>query len=201
MPIDNEKWGRCCLTCGGDAGSRGTFLPWGAGRAGTGLRGLQPHRSKPDPESTPRTQPRPRGPQVPSSDCVSVAQGAFSSWFPFCQVNGLGIELGDPRQVPSSPFLPGAPRLEEPLQTETKKSEAPETPLSSEEEHAGVENVKSQTYSRELLGGPPLEPWMPAALQGDQHLGAGAQGPPRQGLRLDVQSSEEEFGYIVTEDE
>uniref|UniRef100_A0A8D1GMP7 Receptor-type tyrosine-protein phosphatase N2 n=1 Tax=Sus scrofa TaxID=9823 RepID=A0A8D1GMP7_PIG len=117
------------------------------------------------------------------------------------EVNGLGIELGDPRQVPSSPFLPGAPRLEEPLQTETKKSEAPETPLSSEEEHAGVENVKSQTYSRELLGGPPLEPWMPAALQGDQHLGAGAQGPPRQGLRLDVQSSEEEFGYIVTEDD
>uniref|UniRef100_A0A8D0NVY0 Protein-tyrosine phosphatase receptor IA-2 ectodomain domain-containing protein n=1 Tax=Sus scrofa TaxID=9823 RepID=A0A8D0NVY0_PIG len=117
------------------------------------------------------------------------------------EVNGLGVELGDPRQVPSSPFLPGAPRLEEPLQTETKKSEAPETPLSSEEEHAGVENVKSQTYSRELLGGPPPEPWMPAALQGDQHLGAGAQGPPRQGLRLDVQSSEEEFGYIVTEDD
>lgn len=127
-------------------------------------------------------------------------------------MNHLGIQLGDLLQGPGSPFLPGAHRLTEPFKTESKKADDPEASLSSEEERAGVENVRSQTYSKELLQRPPhARPgpgrpgatplWTPAAPQGDLHLGAGAQGPPSPGLRLQVQPPEEEYGYIVMENE
>ncbi|KAM9698935.1 receptor-type tyrosine-protein phosphatase N2 isoform 1-T1 [Dama dama] len=128
------------------------------------------------------------------------------------EVNRLGVQLGDLLQGPGSPFLPGGPRLTEPFKTENKKGDDPEASLSSEEERAGVENVRSQTYSKELLqrpphvrpgqGGPGATPlWTPATPQGDLHLGAGAQGPPGPGLRLQVQPPEEEYGYIVMEND
>lgn len=65
-----------------------------------------------------------------------------------------------------------------------------------------MENVRSQTYSKELPERPPhTEPW--GALRGDQRLtAAGARGRPEDGLRLEVKSpEEEERGYIVTEAE
>lgn len=95
---------------------------------------------------------------------------------------------------------------------ESKKSEDPEASLSSEEDTAGVENVKSQTYSKELLARPPhSEPrvdgfgesphWVPGPSQEDLRLGAGAEERPVDGLRLEVKSPEEEYGYIVTGNE
>ncbi|MXQ94158.1 hypothetical protein E5288_WYG010367 [Bos mutus] len=98
------------------------------------------------------------------------------------EVNRLGVQLGDLLQGPGSPFLPAAPHLTEPFKTESKKGDDAEASLSSEEEHAGVENVRSQTYSKELLQRPP-------------------QAPPGPGLRLQVQPPEEEYGYIVMEDD
>ncbi|XP_045434231.1 receptor-type tyrosine-protein phosphatase N2 [Pipistrellus kuhlii] len=74
---------------------------------------------------------------------------------------------------------------------------------SSEEAAAGVENVKSRTYSSELPGRPRPEPrarglgqsprWVPRASQ--------EQEDPGPGLRLEVKAPEEEeaYGYIVTE--
>ncbi|XP_070334945.1 receptor-type tyrosine-protein phosphatase N2 isoform X5 [Odocoileus virginianus] len=128
------------------------------------------------------------------------------------EVNHLGVQLGDLLQGPGSPFLPGAPRHTESFKTESKKGDDPEASLSSEEERAGVENVRSQTYSKELLqrppharpglGGPGATPlWAPAAPQGDLHLGASARGPPGPGLRLQVRPQEEEYGYIVMEND
>lgn len=126
----------------------------------------------------------------------------FPCWFPFHQVNRLGVQLGDLLQGPGSPFLPAAPRLTEPFKTESKKGDDAEGSLSSEEEHAGVENVRSQTYSKELLQRPPqARPGPGTARQEALHLGAGAQVPPGPGLRLQVQPPEEEYGYIVMENE
>ncbi|XP_065739707.1 receptor-type tyrosine-protein phosphatase N2 [Phocoena phocoena] len=128
------------------------------------------------------------------------------------EVSRLGVKLGDLLQGPGSPFLPGAPHLAGSFKTEIKKSEDPEASPSSEEDHVGVENIKSQTYSKELLQRPPHpEPGpgglgasqlrAPAAPQEDQRPGAGARGPPGQGLRLEVQPPQEEYGYIVTEND
>lgn len=126
----------------------------------------------------------------------------FPCWFPFHQVNRLGVQLGDLLQGPGSPFLPAAPHLTEPFKTESKKGDDAEASLSSEEEHAGVENVRSQTYSKELLQRPPqARPGPGRAPQEALHLGAGAQVPPGPGLRLQVQPPEEEYGYILMENE
>ncbi|XP_042105040.1 receptor-type tyrosine-protein phosphatase N2 isoform X3 [Ovis aries] len=118
------------------------------------------------------------------------------------EVNRLGVQLGDFLQGPRSPFLPAAPRLTEPFKTESKKGDDAEASLSSEEERAGVENVRSQTYSKELLQRPLQErPGLGTAPQEDLHLGAGAQEPPGPDLRLQVQAPEEEYGYIVMEND
>uniref|UniRef100_A0A8C0HZP1 Protein tyrosine phosphatase receptor type N2 n=1 Tax=Balaenoptera musculus TaxID=9771 RepID=A0A8C0HZP1_BALMU len=128
------------------------------------------------------------------------------------EVSRLGVKLEDLLQGPGSPFLPGAPSLAGSFKTEIKKSEDPEASPSSEEDRFGVENIKSQTYSKELLQRPPHpEPGpsrlgasqlqAPVAPQEDQRPGAGARRPPSQGLRLEVQPPQEEYGYIVTEND
>ncbi|KAM9077142.1 receptor-type tyrosine-protein phosphatase N2 [Megaptera novaeangliae] len=128
------------------------------------------------------------------------------------ELSRLGVKLEDLLQGPGSPFLPGAPRLAGSFKTEIKKSEEPEASPSSEEDRFGVENIKSQTYSKELLQRPPHpEPGpsrlgasqlqAPVAPQEDQRPGAGARRPPSQGLRLEVQPPQEEYGYIVTEND
>lgn len=120
----------------------------------------------------------------------------------------MGLRLGQALQAPGSQLPPGAP-----LPAGSKKSEAPEAPLSSEEDAAGLENVRSQTYSKELrerlphweprvdgLGEPPR--WAPGSPQEDPRLGAGARGRTGgDGLRLEVKSPGEDYGYIVTESE
>lgn len=94
-----------------------------------------------------------------------------------------------------------------------KKSEQPEEVLSSEEETAGVEHVRSRTYSKDLLEKKPnSEPHLqrledrfqnraPEVWEDEQNLKSAAQGPPHGGLQLEVQPSEEEQqGYILTGD-
>ncbi|KAM8775385.1 receptor-type tyrosine-protein phosphatase N2 [Rhynchonycteris naso] len=128
------------------------------------------------------------------------------------EVNPLSLRLGDLLQDPRSQVLPGPPRPLESSKSDIKKSEDPEASLSSEEDTAGVENVKSQTYSKELLESPPpskpkvdrpgeFPHWVPGPTQKDLRLGAGARGHPSDGLRLEVKSPEEEYGYIVTEND
>ncbi|XP_070373014.1 receptor-type tyrosine-protein phosphatase N2 isoform X4 [Equus asinus] len=120
------------------------------------------------------------------------------------EVNRLSLTLGDLLQDPGSQFLPGAPPLVESFKTEIKKSEDPGASLSSEEESAGVENVRSQTYVKELLERPQVDGFgefqrqIPGAWKEDRRLEAGAQGRSGEGLELEVQPSEES-GYIVTE--
>ncbi|XP_058689479.1 receptor-type tyrosine-protein phosphatase N2 [Poecile atricapillus] len=97
---------------------------------------------------------------------------------------------------------------EEPTKTETKKSEET-NPLSSEETNAGVENVKSETFSRELTTAKNSESdskdpsqssyWIKNALMQEGNSYEKPQKSTGQGLQLEVKSSEEkEYGYIVT---
>lgn len=97
---------------------------------------------------------------------------------------------------------------EESTKTETKKSEDTDS-SSSEEINAGVENVKSETFSREVTAAKNSESdskdqnetsyWIKNALMQD---GNSYDEPPEnmgQGLQLEVKSSEDkEYGYIVT---
>ncbi|XP_054673032.1 receptor-type tyrosine-protein phosphatase N2 isoform X2 [Grus americana] len=97
---------------------------------------------------------------------------------------------------------------EESAKTETKKSEDTDS-SSSEEINAGVENVKSETFSRELTAAKNSEPdskdpsetryWIKNALMQDGNSYEEPQKNMGQGLQLEVKSSEEkEYGYIVT---
>lgn len=93
-----------------------------------------------------------------------------------------------------------------------KKSEQPEEVLSSEEETAGVEHVRSRTYSKDLFEMKQNSEPQPKRLEDqfqnrapemwedEQSLKLPAQGPPDSGgLQLEVQPSEEEQqGYILT---
>ncbi|XP_045648170.1 receptor-type tyrosine-protein phosphatase N2 [Ursus americanus] len=125
------------------------------------------------------------------------------------EVSRLSLELGDHLQDPGSRLFPATPLLMEPFKMEMKKSETPEMPPTWEEESAGVEDVRSQTYSKERLERlPPAEPklggfgkfqtWVPGPSQEDARLAAGARERPGEGLRLEVRPSQEEQGYIVT---
>ncbi|XP_032535791.1 receptor-type tyrosine-protein phosphatase N2 [Chiroxiphia lanceolata] len=95
---------------------------------------------------------------------------------------------------------------EESTKIETKKSEETD---SSEEINAGVENVKSETFSRELTTAENSESdskdpsktsyWIKNALMQDGNSYEKPQKNTGQGLQLEVKSSEEkEYGYIVT---
>lgn len=117
----------------------------------------------------------------------------------------MSLELGDQLLDPGSQLF-----LATPLLSETKKSETPQTVPTWEEEGAGVEDVRSQTYSKERLESPhpaesrwgsssELQPWILGPPQDDAPLDA--QGRPGEGLRLEVRPSQEELGYIVTGNE
>ncbi|XP_031955178.1 receptor-type tyrosine-protein phosphatase N2 isoform X4 [Corvus moneduloides] len=97
---------------------------------------------------------------------------------------------------------------EESTKTETKKPEETDS-SSSEETNAGVENVKSETFSRELTTAKSSESdskdlsqtsyWIKNALMQDGNSYEKPQKNTGQGLQLEVKSSEEkEYGYIVT---
>ncbi|XP_006887752.1 PREDICTED: receptor-type tyrosine-protein phosphatase N2-like [Elephantulus edwardii] len=126
------------------------------------------------------------------------------------EVKRLNSKLGDLLKEHKSQHLPETLPLAKSFKTDIKKSEDPE---SSEEEKVGVENVKSQTYFKELFDKKPnSEPsvdtlgdyqnWVPGALKQDEGLQALTQQHPGIGLQLEVKSSdEEEYGYIVTEND
>ncbi|XP_074938482.1 receptor-type tyrosine-protein phosphatase N2 isoform X3 [Phalacrocorax aristotelis] len=90
---------------------------------------------------------------------------------------------------------------------ETKKSENTDS-SSSEEIKAGVENVKSETFSRELTAANSKSDskdqsktryWIKNALMQNGNPNEEPQKNMGQGLQLEVKSSEEEeYGYIVT---
>ncbi|XP_037242288.1 receptor-type tyrosine-protein phosphatase N2 [Falco rusticolus] len=97
---------------------------------------------------------------------------------------------------------------EESTKTETKKSEDTDS-SSSEEINAGVENVKSETFSRELTAAKNSESdskdpseahyGIKNALMQDGNSYEEPQKNMGQGLQLEVKSSEQkEYGYIVT---
>lgn len=130
------------------------------------------------------------------------------------QVSRLSVQLGDLLKDHGSPLLPEAPHPEKSSRAEIKKSEQPEEVLSSEEDTAGVEHVRSRTYSKDLLGKKPdSEPQAPRLedqfqnrapemWEEEQSPKLGAQGPPSGGLQLEVQPSEkEQQGYILTGNE
>ncbi|XP_061323983.1 receptor-type tyrosine-protein phosphatase N2 isoform X1 [Pezoporus flaviventris] len=92
--------------------------------------------------------------------------------------------------------------------TETKKSEDTGS-SSSEEVNAGVEDVKSETFTRELTAAKNSESdfkdpnetryWIKDSLMQDGNSHGKPQNNMGQGLQLEVKSSEEkEYGYIVT---
>uniref|UniRef100_A0A8C3RUK5 Reverse transcriptase domain-containing protein n=1 Tax=Chelydra serpentina TaxID=8475 RepID=A0A8C3RUK5_CHESE len=99
------------------------------------------------------------------------------------------------------------------FKTETKKSEDSDSSSSSEEEmKVGVENVKSETFSRELATEKNTESepdskelteihyWIKNSLMQDESAYEEPQKKMGEGLQLEVKSSEEEeYGYIVTE--
>ncbi|XP_064018876.1 receptor-type tyrosine-protein phosphatase N2 isoform X2 [Pogoniulus pusillus] len=91
--------------------------------------------------------------------------------------------------------------------TETKKSE--DIYSSSEEINAGVENVKSETFSRELTAAKSSELdskdpsdtqyWIKNSLMQSGNTNEKNQKNTGQGLQLEVKSSDDkEYGYIVT---
>ncbi|XP_022369762.1 receptor-type tyrosine-protein phosphatase N2 [Enhydra lutris kenyoni] len=125
------------------------------------------------------------------------------------EVSRLGLKRGDHLRHPGSPLFPAAPVLTEPFKTEKKNLETPRMPPTWEEESTGVEDVRSQTYSRDRLDRPrPAEPrgggfgelqaWVPGPSQEDAGLEARAQGHPSESLWLAARPSQEEEGYIVT---
>ncbi|XP_062426843.1 receptor-type tyrosine-protein phosphatase N2 [Rhea pennata] len=99
---------------------------------------------------------------------------------------------------------------EESTKTETKKSEDTDSPSSSSEEiNAGVENVKSETFSRELTDArntefdskEPSEThyWIQNALMKDENPYEDPQKKMGHDLQLEVKySKEKDYGYIVT---
>nr|XP_054361364.1 receptor-type tyrosine-protein phosphatase N2 [Mirounga angustirostris] len=157
-------------------------------------------------------KPREAGAGKQGGDGTADDRGPDGEGGVYKEVSRLSLQLGDHLQAPGSRLFPATPLLMEPFKTEMKKSETPRMPPAREEESAGVEDVRSQTYSKERLEGlPPSEPraggfgefqtWVPGPSQEDARLGAGAQGRPSEGLRLEVRPSQEEEGYIVTGDE
>ncbi|KAM9022635.1 receptor-type tyrosine-protein phosphatase N2 isoform 2-T2 [Ara ararauna] len=104
--------------------------------------------------------------------------------------------------------MPGDLTPEKSTKTETKKSE--DTGFSSSEEiNAGVEDVKSETFTREGTAAKDSESnskdpnetryWIKDSLIQDGNSYEKPQNNMGQGLQLEVKSSEEkEYGYIVT---
>ncbi|XP_030405968.1 receptor-type tyrosine-protein phosphatase N2 isoform X2 [Gopherus evgoodei] len=128
--------------------------------------------------------------------------------------NNLGVKRMDfSNENALTENLPNKPTSEESFKTETKKSEDSDSSSSSEEEiKVGVENVKSETFSRELAAEKKTESepdskeltkihyWIKNSLMRDESAYEEPQKKMGEGLQLEVKSSEEkEYGYIVTE--
>ncbi|XP_044775963.1 receptor-type tyrosine-protein phosphatase N2 [Neomonachus schauinslandi] len=178
----------------------------------TSVRGVDAEGELQGAEKGAAGKPREANPGKQGGDGTADDWGPDGEGGVYKEVSRLSLQLGDHLQDPGSRLFPATPLLMEPFKTEMKKSETPRMPPAWEEESAGVEDVRSQTYSKERLEGlPPSEPraggfgefqtWVPGPSQEDARLGAGAQGRPSEGLRLEVRPSQEEEGYIVTGDD
>ncbi|XP_032090864.1 receptor-type tyrosine-protein phosphatase N2 [Thamnophis elegans] len=101
---------------------------------------------------------------------------------------------------------------EESFKTEMKKSDDLDLSSSSEEVKVGIENVKSETFSRELNAHKKAEfepsskelselhHWIKNMWLQDESVYEATQEKIGEGLKLDAKSSrEEEYGYIMTE--
>ncbi|KAM6452068.1 receptor-type tyrosine-protein phosphatase N2 isoform 1-T1 [Liasis olivaceus] len=108
--------------------------------------------------------------------------------------------------------LPRVYLSKESFKTEMKKSEDLDLSSSSEEVKVGIENVKSETFSRELIAEKKAESeptskeltelhhWIKNTWLQDESVYQATQEKMAEGLKLDAKSSkEEEYGYIVTE--
>lgn len=108
--------------------------------------------------------------------------------------------------------LPRAFLSKESFKTEMKKSEDLDLSSSSEEVKVGIENVKSETFSRELIAEKKAESepnskeltelhhWIKNTWLQDESVYEATQEKMGEGLKLDAESSkEEEYGYVVTE--
>ncbi|XP_025025378.1 receptor-type tyrosine-protein phosphatase N2-like, partial [Python bivittatus] len=108
--------------------------------------------------------------------------------------------------------LPRVYLSKESFKTEMKKSEDLDLSSSSEEVKVGFENVKSETFSRELIAEKKAESepnskeltelhhWIKNTWLQDESVYQATQEKMAEGLKLDAKSSkEEEYGYIVTE--
>nr|XP_034985730.1 receptor-type tyrosine-protein phosphatase N2 [Zootoca vivipara] len=107
------------------------------------------------------------------------------------------------------------PMSKESFKTEMKKSEDLDLSSSSSEEvTVGVENVKSETFSRELIAEKKAESepnskelselhhWIKSTLIQDKSVYEETQKKLGEGLQLDAKpSKEDEYGYIVTEED
>ncbi|XP_074841157.1 receptor-type tyrosine-protein phosphatase N2 isoform X2 [Carettochelys insculpta] len=127
----------------------------------------------------------------------------------------LGVRLGNFwNKNALTRNLPDEPTPEESFKTETKKSEDSTSASSSEEMNVGVENVKSETFSRELAAERKTESephskeqteihnWIKNSLMQDESAYEEPEKKMGEGLQLEVKSSEEEeYGYIMTEKE
>ncbi|KAG8138774.1 hypothetical protein E2320_001576 [Naja naja] len=102
----------------------------------------------------------------------------------------------------------------EPFKTEMKKSDDLDLSSSSEEVKVGIENVKSETFSRELIAPQKAEfqprskelselhHWIKNMWLQDGSVYEATQEKIGEGLKLDAKSSEvEEYGYIMTKKE
>ncbi|KAK9396098.1 receptor-type tyrosine-protein phosphatase N2 [Crotalus adamanteus] len=111
-----------------------------------------------------------------------------------------------PENLPRSYFS------KEPFKTEMKKSDDLDLSSSSEEVKVGIENVKSETFSRELTAQKKAESepsskelselhhWIKNMWLQDESVYEAAQEKIGEGLKLDTKSSKvEEYGYIMTE--
>uniref|UniRef100_A0A8C5UVT6 Protein tyrosine phosphatase receptor type N2 n=1 Tax=Microcebus murinus TaxID=30608 RepID=A0A8C5UVT6_MICMU len=194
-----------------DAASRSPLeLDGPAGRTPGMGQGVGPAGGRDGPgEQQPRPEPALHGDSAQGGAAQDGDDAVYA------EVTRVGATLGDLPQDPGSRRLPGAPGLAEPLPAQTRTSARPAAPASSEEEDAGVENVRSQTHSRELWerrpdAGPAAQGrgWLQSGTQGalpDDRLRQGARQPPGDALQLQVKASteeeeeEEEYGYVVTD--
>ncbi|XP_006874497.1 PREDICTED: receptor-type tyrosine-protein phosphatase N2-like [Chrysochloris asiatica] len=122
----------------------------------------------------------------------------------------LNVKFGNLLKEFKPQHLPEAVPLAKSFKMDIKKSE---DLASSEEDSVGVENVKSQTFFKDLFDKKPnsepsvdglgdYQTWIPGALKQHESLQAGSQQHTSIGLQLEVKSSDdEEYGYIVTEND
>ncbi|XP_049641225.1 receptor-type tyrosine-protein phosphatase N2 [Suncus etruscus] len=158
----------------------GTEQSGGKGDLGEAPRG-RPGEQGDRPTATFAAHGRPEPTGHSGPDTSTQADPEVNPWSPSLMATWLNLS---PRPLPRLAPPPA------PFSTE-----GPQASLSSEEEPAGLETVRSQTYFWKLGPG---HHWMPTAGQESQSLEAGDPGHAGSDLRLEVESPSEQ-GYMMTD--